>query len=54
MEGLAAQWAALLRLSESERRQMGERMRERAVHKFEVGTVVKRYEDLYLDVVKQT
>lgn len=53
MGGLAAQWAALLRLPEDERRLFGERARARAMEQFEIGTVVKRYEAMYLDVVEQ-
>ncbi len=52
MEGLAAQWAALLRLPEDERRLFGERARARAMDQFELGAVVKRYEAMYCDVVK--
>ena len=53
MEGLAAHWAALLRLTENERRLLGARARARAMDQFELGAVVKRYEDMYCDVVKQ-
>lgn len=53
MEGLAAQWAALLRLPENEWRLYGERARARAMEQFELGVVVKRYEAMYLDVFKQ-
>ena len=53
MEGLATQWAALLALAEGERRFFGERARARAMELFELGVVVKRYEVMYLDVVKQ-
>ena len=49
MEGLAAQWAALLRLPEDERRLLGEKSRARAINQFDVSAVVKRYEAVYLD-----
>jgi hypothetical protein len=52
MEGLAAQWSAFLRLPEIEWRQFGERARARAMDRFELGMVVKRYEAMYCDVVK--
>jgi len=53
MESLADQWAALLRLAEDERRLLGKRARARVMDQFEIGAVVKRYEDVYLDVVNR-
>ena len=53
MAGIAARWAAFLTLPENERRLIGARARARAMDKFELGVVVKRYEAMYLDVVKK-
>lgn len=53
MVGLAAWWAALLKLPENERRLLGERARARVIDRFELGAMVKRYEAVYVDLVKQ-
>jgi glycosyltransferase involved in cell wall biosynthesis len=53
MDGLATQWTSFLRLPEAERRLFGERARTRVLERFDLGAVVKRYEAVYLDVVKE-
>jgi len=50
MVGLAAQWSGFLRLDEVERRRYAERARLRVMDKFEIGVVVRRYEEVYRDV----
>lgn len=52
MEGIAAKWAAFFSLPENDRRLIGENARAKAMDQFELGAVVKRYEAMYLDVVK--
>lgn len=47
MTGLAAAWAHLLAMPDTERRALGERARERVAEHFEIGAVVKRYETFY-------
>lgn len=53
MEGLAAQWAVFMALSEGQRKLLGERSRARVMDQFELGMVVKCYEAMYFDVVKR-
>jgi len=47
MKGLAAAWAQLLTLPDSERRALGQRARARIAEHFEIGAVVKQYEAFY-------
>ena len=47
MTGLAAAWAQLLAMPDTERRALGQRARARIAEHFEIGAVVKRYEAFY-------
>ena len=47
MIGLAAAWAQLLAMPDTERRALGQRARARVAEHFEIGAVVKRYEVFY-------
>ncbi len=53
MEGIASKWAAFFSLPENDRRLIGEAARARVMDQFELSAVVKRYEAMYLAVVKQ-
>lgn len=50
MEGLAARWSGFLRLDAVQRGRYAERARRRVLDKFEIGVVVRRYEEVYRDV----
>ena len=47
MAGLAAAWAQLLAMPDTERRALGQRARARVAEHFEIGAVVARYEAFY-------
>ena len=47
MIGLAAAWAQLLAMPDTERRALGQRARARVAEHFEIGAVVKQYEAFY-------
>jgi glycosyltransferase involved in cell wall biosynthesis len=46
-EKLAAGWEELLSMGDDRRRELGERARERIMKRFELGIVVKQFEDFY-------
>lgn len=50
MSGLARSMEALLALPIEERKTLGERARARVVEQFEIGAVVKRYEEFYREL----
>ncbi len=50
MTGLAAAWAQLLAMPDTERRALGQRARARVAEHFEISAVVKRYEAFYEDL----
>lgn len=51
MEGIAREWATLLRLPEDHRRVLGEKARARAISQFALRSMVTRYEAMYREVV---
>lgn len=52
MKEMARQWAALLKLPRDERRALEERARARVINQFEISAVVRRYESIYLDAMR--
>lgn len=52
MSGLAREIGALLALPRAERQALGNRARMRVSQQFEIGVVVKRYEDFYRDLAQ--
>ena len=53
-EALADGWIKILRLSGHERKEMGERGRSRIRSEYALSTIVKRYENLYLQTASKT
>lgn len=53
MEGLAQQIVALLQLPTDERLSLGKQARERVQTRYGIGPVVKRYEDLYMELYRE-
>ncbi len=52
MRGIVDRWLKLLRLSLSERLDIGEKFRARVREKFELDYVVKRYESVYVEIIE--
>ena len=53
MRGLAARWKEFFDIPKDEQQLFGKRARARALEQFEISAVVKRYEAVYFDLVKQ-
>ena len=51
-EAMAAAWESMLTMSRNERKAMGGRARRRVVEHFELGKIVRHFEDFYLKIME--